>query len=165
MARHEHSIGKTSEWCTPPHIFHALACTFDLDVASPGQRLTPWIQATHFIQTNSLDVPWSGFVWMNPPVGGRNTLVPWLEKFFAHGDGIALVRDRTSAPWWQRYAPRADLVLFVTPKIQFVATDGKPGPTQGTCLLGVGPNAVGPLRRAAPVLGSLMRPVRRRDGG
>jgi hypothetical protein len=38
---------------------------------------------------------------MNPPFGGRNGLAPWLDKFFANGNGIALTPDRTSAPWWQ----------------------------------------------------------------
>jgi hypothetical protein len=47
---------------------------------------------------------------MNPPFGPRNGIVPWLEKFFAHGNGIALVPDRTSAPWWQRFAPKAAVI-------------------------------------------------------
>ena len=47
-----------------------------------------------------------------PPFGGRNGIVPWLDKFFAHGNGIALTPDRTSAPWWRRYAGMAHKVLF-----------------------------------------------------
>jgi hypothetical protein len=45
-----------------------------------------------------LDVTWGGFVWLNPPYGKRNGLTPWLDRFVAHGDGIALVPDRSSAP-------------------------------------------------------------------
>lgn len=104
---------------------------------------------------------WQGFVWMNPPFGGRNALVPWLDKFFAHGSGIALTPDRTSAPWWQQFAPRADLILFVAPKIKFIGADGKPGtsPAQGTCLMGAGRRSVEPLQRAqANGLGVLMLP-------
>jgi hypothetical protein len=88
---------------------------------------------------------------MNPPFGARNGLVPWLEKFFAHGDGIALVPDRTSAPWWQRYAAMAHKVLFVAPKLKFIGTDGKPGtsPAQGTSLMAVGSRGVAALHRAA----------------
>lgn len=150
MALHEQCVGKTDEWYTPPHVFNALGCSFDMDVASPGQSVTPWIPAVHFITAHSLTRGWSGLVWMNPPFGARNALVPWLNRFFAHGDGIALVPDRTSAPWWQDFAPRADLILFVAPKLKFIGMNGKPGksPAQGTCLMAVGRRALEPLYRA-----------------
>jgi len=87
---------------------------------------------------------------MNPPFGARNGLVPWLRKFFAHGNGIALVPDRTSAPWWQEFAPQADMILFVAPKLKFIDEMGNPGtsPAQGTCLLGAGQQAMIALCRA-----------------
>lgn len=151
MALHEQSVGATDEWYTPPHVFHALGCSFDLDVASPGQSGTPWIPASAFIQERSLAEVWSGFVWMNPPFGGRNAIVPWLDRFIRHGSGICLVPDRTSAPWWQKWAPKMDLILFVSPKLKFIGVDGLPGksPAQGTCLGGIGQRAHEPLRRAA----------------
>ena len=66
--------------------------------------------------------------------------MPWLDKFFAHGNGIALVPDRTSAPWWQDAARRADSVLFVAGKIKFERPDGSVGkqPGNGTCLMALG---------------------------
>ena len=164
MALHEQSVGASDEWYTPLHVFAALGCEFDLDVASPGPDVVPWIPARRWYDKNSLGQPWSGFVWMNPPFGGRNGLVPWLEKFFAHENGLALVPDRTSAPWWQRYAPKADAVLFVAPKIQFIDASGRPGaaPAQGTCLLAIGDRGVGALRRAQyNGLGFLMVPAER----
>lgn len=160
MALHEQSAGATDEWYTPPHVFRALEASFDTDVASPGAAVTPWIPAGMFIRSNSLATHWSGFVWMNPPFGARNGIVPWLEKFFVHGNGIALVPDRTSAPWWQQFAPRADLVLFVAPKLKFIGANGKPGrsPAQGTCLLGAGRGSQEPLLRARDNgLGTLMQ--------
>lgn len=163
MALHEQCVGATDEWYTPPHVFNALGSAFDVDVASPGQSVTPWIPASRFIKAESLASDWRGYVWMNPPFGARNGLVPWLEKFFAHGDGIALVPDRTSAPWWQQFAPRADLILFVAPKIKFIGVDGKPGrsPAQGTCLMGIGRRSLEPLYRAqANGLGILLLSTR-----
>jgi hypothetical protein len=162
MALHEQCVGATDEWYTPPHVFNALGCSFDMDVASPGRTVTPWIPAVTFLTANALTFAWSGFVWMNPPFGARNGLIPWLDKFFAHADGIALVPDRTSAPWWQRFAPSASLILFVAPKIRFIGADGKPGksPAQGTCLMGAGTRSREPLfRAAAEGLGILMRPA------
>lgn len=166
MALHEQSVGATDEWYTPPHVFESLGCTFDMDVASPGIGYTPWISAKRFITRatdgNSLAQTWEGFIWMNAPFGARNGLVPWLEKFFAHGNGIALVPDRTSAPWWQTYAPRAELWLFVSPKLKFINTDGKPGesPAQGTCLWAVGARGRSALNAAQRSgLGVLGRPA------
>ena len=162
MALHEQSVGATDEWYTPRYVFDALGCDFDLDVASPGQGVTPWIPAKRFITCHSLSAPWcAGFVWINPPFGPRNGVVPWLEKFFRHGNGVALVPDRTSAPWWQHYAPRADLILFVSPKIKFIDANGNPGcsPAQGTSLLAVGQQGCAALRRAAAgELGILLTP-------
>lgn len=150
MGTHEQCLGKTSEWYTPPHVFKALGCKFDLDVASPGRAVTPWIPANVFFLEDSLSLPWAGFVWMNPPFGGRNGLVPWLEKFTAHGNGVALVPDRTSAPWWQQFDRKMELTLFVAKKIKFIGADGKPGksPAQGTCLWSLGARGAAALHRA-----------------
>jgi hypothetical protein len=98
---------------------------------------------------------------MNAPFGARGALEPWLQKFTEHADGIALVPDRTSAPWWQRYALRADVILFVAPKIKFLDVNGTPGkwPAQGTCLLAIGECGCAALVHAAEQgLGVLMRP-------
>lgn len=162
MALHEQCVGATDEWYTPPHVFAALACTFDQDVASPGKAVTPWIPANHFITEKSLGRQWAGFVWMNAPFGPRNGLSPWLEKFFAHGYGIALTPDRTSAPWWQTFAPEADAILFVAPKLKFIGANGQPGksPAQGTTLMAKGKRGVEALYRAATYqLGVLVKPV------
>ena len=162
MALHEHSVGATDEWYTPRYVFDALGCEFDLDAASPGQELTPWVPAKRFITCHSLRAPWSGFTWLNPPFGPRNGIVPRLEKFFDHANGIALVPDRTSAPWWQRFAPRAELILAVSPKIRFIGVDGVPGcsPAQGTTLLAAGQEGCAALRRAATnKLGILFTPT------
>jgi hypothetical protein len=163
MALHEQCIGASDEWYTPPHVFDALDTSFTMDVASPGAAIVPWIPAGHHITCDGLSCEWQGFVWMNPPFGGRNSLSPWLAKFFEHGDGIALVPDRTSAPWWQAFAPRADLALFARRKWKFLdGRTGLPGnsPAQGTVLLAVGAEAIGSLHRAAARgLGSLFRPI------
>lgn len=149
--------GKTDEWYTPRYIFDALGCRFDMDVAAaPGGCHVP---ALYFERHKGLEIDWRGFVWMNPPFGGRNGLVPWLDKFFKHGDGIALVPDRTSAPWFQAYARMASAVLFVAPKIKFERPDGSVGrsPGCGTALLSAGPRGLVTLFRAGS-LGLVVQP-------
>ncbi len=142
--------GASDEWFTPPHVFDALGCRFDTDVASPPASLITHVPADAFITLASLDKPWPGFIWMNPPFGGRNGLEPWLDRFFAHGDGIALTPDRTSAPWFWAAWARADAVLF-TRKIRFLRPDGSEGksPSNGTALWASGGQGVRALHRAA----------------
>jgi hypothetical protein len=149
MSSWDPSIGGSDEWYTPAHVFAALEATFDLDVAAPleGPRHVP---ASAFICENSLQEQWRGFIWMNPPFGGRNGLVPWLDKFFAHGDGIALTPDRTSAPWWQDASVRCDALLLTRGKIKFERPDGSVGksPGSGVTLFAVGSRAINALLSA-----------------
>lgn len=158
---HWETAGASDEWYTPAFVFAALGCTFDLDVAAPENGV-PHVPASRWISEGSLDREWSGFVWMNPPFGGRNALAPWLTKFFEHGDGIALVPDRTSAPWFQDAWCKADAVLF-TRKIRFLRPDGSEGisPSNGTALMAAGSKARDALIAAAiRGLGILGQPVR-----
>jgi len=141
--------GESDEWYTPAYIFAALGETFNLDVACPreGPRHVP---ANSFYSNNALDLEWHGFVWMNPPFGNQSTKRKWLTKFFKHGNGIALLPDRTSSLWWQEFAPMADAVLFVGPRIKFERPDGSRGdqPSTGTTLFACGGRAKAALIRA-----------------
>ena len=152
MALHEQSVGATDEWYTPAYVFEAMNVRFDSDPCPALFHQSP-ARSWCFLRGR-----WEGFVWMNPPFGGRNGIVPWLEKFFAHGDGVCLTPDRTSAPWWQRFARQADAILFISPKIKFLGPDGPGGsPAQGTTLMAAGPRGVQALRNArAAQLGLLL---------
>src|SRR6478735_3694072 len=115
---HWETPGVSDEWYTPKFVFDALDCRFDLDVAAPVDG-PPYVPTSRWLSSGALDRGWDGFVWMNPPYGGRNSLVAWLAKFFDHGNGIALVPDRTSAPWFQDAWIRTSIALF-TRKIRFL---------------------------------------------
>ncbi len=132
MSEHERSIGESDEWYTPPEIFDALGVAFDLDPCSPGAG--HWVPAAHIFTKadDGLTQKWHGFAFVNPPFGGRNGQVPWLRKFFAHGNGIALVAARTSSAWFHDYAPMADCMLFPKGKTKFIRPDGSVGRSPGT---------------------------------
>ena len=149
MSRWEPSIGASNEWYTPKMVFAALGTTFDLDVANAAED-GAHVPCERRISDDSLTTPWSGFIWMNPPFGGRNGLVPWMDRFFQHGNGIALTPDRTSAPWWQASARRADAILFTDGKIRFERPDGTVGmsPGSGVTLWAAGGRAMKALMRA-----------------
>lgn len=146
---HWETSGASDEWYTPAYIFEALGCHFDMDVANSFHTKGN-VPADLYLVKNSLQQEWRGFIWMNPPFGGRNALVPWLDKFFDHGNGIALTPDRTSAQWWQVAAIKADAVLFVSGKIKFERPDGSVGksPSTGTTLFASGSKAVEILKNA-----------------
>lgn len=161
MALHE-KPGKTDEWYTPEYVFKAMGVKFDLDVASPKDFKPEWIPAAKRIVDHSLFKDWWGFVWMNAPFGGRNGLRPWLNKFINHRNGICLVPDRTSAPWWNQAAKEMDFVLFVSPKIKFLDKKLRLGrsPAQGTCLMSIGHKGNKALKMAQKNgLGCLMKYV------
>lgn len=148
MGHWEPSQGASNEWYTPPYVFEALGEHFDLDVAHPDRKTHS--PCDDWFSQGSLEREWYGFVWMNPPYGGRNGLIPWLEKFFTHGQGIALVPDRTSAPWWQDAARRCSSLLLIDGKIRFLRPDGTLGvsPSNGTTLFAIGARADAALIRA-----------------
>jgi hypothetical protein len=131
--------GASDEWFTPKYIFDALGVWFDMDVAAPagGPRHVPTAQ---WLTKEDHGGAWDGFIWMNPPFGGRNGIAPWLNRFAAHGNGIALAPDRTSASWFQRAVRAADSVLFLSPKVRFERPDGSAGmsPSTGTALMAIG---------------------------
>lgn len=157
------SSGKSDDWFTPKHVFDALGCRFNTDVAAPigGPLHVPagcWLTQE---EDGLAYAPfWYGFIWMNPPFGGRNSVSLWLNKFFEHGNGIALTPDRTSAPWFRDAWPKADMVMF-TPKIRFLRPDGSEGksPSNGTALWAVGEQGVEALNNAAVAgLGIIAKP-------
>lgn len=135
---------QSDEWYTPPEIFKALGLTFDLDPCSAGEGrdYVPAL-ARYTKADDGLSQPWRGLVWMNPPFGGRNGQVPWLRRFFEHGDGICLVAARTSSAWFHEFAPKADRWLFPKGKTKFIRPDGTQGPSpwSGVILMSCGVEA------------------------
>jgi len=125
------AAGETNEWYTPKYIFDALGETFDLDVACPSNG-PMFVPCSKWYSEKGLERAWNGFVWMNPPFGHQSTKRKWLSKFFDHGNGIALLPDRTYAPWFQEFSPLADALLFISPKVKFYKPDGSTGDSPGT---------------------------------
>lgn len=132
MGAHEPNKGLSDEWFTPPEVMESLSCTFDLDPCSPGED--HWIPArkVYTKKDDGLTQQWDGFVFMNPPFGGRNGVVPWLEKFIDHGNGIGIARAYTSSWWFHEYIPDMDYILFPKGKTNFIRPDGTKGKQPGT---------------------------------
>lgn len=145
--------GKTDEYYTPKYIFDALGVQFDLDVACPNDQSvvihTPCYRKI-IEKEDGLKTEWNGFVWMNPPYGHEKNKEIWLNKFFMHMDGVALMPDRTSTGWWQNSAKCSDAFLQVHGKIKFITEDGTIAgqPGNGTTLFAIGDRGVQALFNA-----------------
>lgn len=128
--KHEAPIGASVEWYTPPEVFSALGITFDLDPASPPGGL-PWVPAARHLSAadDGLTAPWRGRVWLNPPYA--RDVERWLTRLADHGDGIALVFNRSDTQWWQNVVPRASAVCFVERRLRFIRADGQRGGSAG----------------------------------
>ena len=130
---HESQHNESKEWYTPPEVFEMLRFPhFELDPASPGKDIVPWIPAEHHltIREDGLAVPWHNRVWLNPPYGQDTE--SWLKKLWKHGNGIALVFARTDTLWFHTIATHADALCFMSSRIKFIKPDPNHLTLQGT---------------------------------
>lgn len=141
---------ESNEWFTPAQYADAareLMSGVDIDPAS-NATANEVIKATMYydIDSNGLDKPWHGRVWLNPPYGrdlaGSNQDV-WsrrlIEQYKAGitTEAILLVNANTEAKWFQ---PLYDYLICLTNhRIKFYTNDGTPSqPTQGNALIYLG---------------------------
>ena len=111
------------QYFTPKWVFDALNMTFDVDVCSPVGGV-PWIPAVnHFdIERDGLVNEWNGNVWMNPPYSQPK---PWIEKFVAHGKGIALIAMSRSNAFYALWNNVDARFCVPTKHMKFETPEGK----------------------------------------
>ena len=145
---HESTHNETMEWYTPPAVFDALGLCFDMDVASPGKAIVPWIPAAEHLtlRENGLVHPWDGRVWLNPPYGSLP--LKWVAKFSRWSDGVMLVFARPDTAWFHDFAVECSAVLFMRGRIRFIGADVYCGQGCGAAsmLLAQGEDCVRALR-------------------
>ena len=66
---------------------------------------------------NGLELPWHGFVYCNPPFSQKEV---WAKRMIEHGNGILILPERGSAPWFGPLAKAAAAYWVMGKKINFV---------------------------------------------
>jgi hypothetical protein len=66
---------------------------------------------------NGLELEWNGFVWCNPPFSQKEI---WAEKMIKHNNGILILPERGSAPWFGPLAIAAGKYFVMGKKINFI---------------------------------------------
>lgn len=101
---------------TPDWVWTKLG-NIDLD---PCAGLYTKIATTNWaIERNEdgLLLDWFGFVYCNPPFSQKEI---WAEKMIKHGNGILILPERGSAPWFGPLAIAAGSYFVMGKKIDFI---------------------------------------------
>ena len=85
---------------------------------------------------DGLTLPWNGFVFCNPPFSQKEL---WIEKMKSHNNGILLLPERGSAPWFGPLAKFTSSYFVLGKKINFIG--GSSSNNLGSCLFMFGVEA------------------------
>jgi DNA N-6-adenine-methyltransferase (Dam) len=141
-------------WYTPEWVFDGMGVTFDLDVAAPADGV-PWLPAErHYsVADDGLNMPWSGWVWCNPPYSDPG---PWCRRWAEHEPGGALLirADLSTGGPFTAFAA-ATSIYVPRKRMQFVSGSGKPSGSVNfsTVILGRGDLIDDALHRLADTYG------------
>lgn len=127
---------KNDNLITPEWVIKPLG-VFDLD---PCAGIDTWhaIWNTRMkTDGGGLTQDWSGLVWCNPPFSQKEL---WIEKFIKHGNGILLLPERGSAPWFGPLAKACGCYFVMGKKINFIG--GSSSNNVGSVLFPMGKIAI-----------------------
>lgn len=124
-------VPTADDWYTPRWVFDAAGIVFDLDVAAPVAPEMRTCPARAYLTPveDGLAAPWHGMAWCNPPYSGP---APWIQRFAAHPEGMALVPAARSR-WLGVLMASADAVALIS--CVFGRPDGRPASPGGMALV------------------------------
>lgn len=127
---------KNDDLKTPKYIIDALG-PFDLDPCSCEDTTIGKINWWDGRYENGLRKYWSGFVWCNPPFSQKEI---WIKLMMKHNNGILILPERGSAPWFGPLAKSAGMYFVMGKKINFVG--GSSSNNVGSVLFPFGKEAI-----------------------
>lgn len=130
------NLNKNDILQTPKYIIDALG-VFDLDPCAGENTQIAEINWWDGRGENGLDRECNGFVWCNPPFSQKEI---WAEKMIKHNNGILILPERGSAPWFGRVAMSAGVYFVMGKKINFIG--GPSSNNLGSVLFPFGSEAI-----------------------
>lgn len=134
MILKKNDILQTPNWVTDP------LGPFDLDpCAGENTRIAKenwWIGRGE----DGLSLKWNGFVWCNPPFSQKEI---WIKKMQDHGNGILILPERGSAPWFGPLAKYCGGYFVMGKKVNFIG--GSSSNNLGSVLFPFGSYAINVL--------------------
>ena len=125
---------KKNDCLQTPHWVYSQLGTIDLD---PCAGIDAKIGSSNYsleAGCNGLELEWYGFVFCNPPFSQKQV---WADKMIAHGNGILILPERGSAPWFGQLAIAAGSYFVMGKKINFIG--GPSSNNLGSVLFPFGP--------------------------
>lgn len=101
---------------TPEYVYSALG-PIDLDPCAGEETTIGYTNWWIGRGENGLKREWHGFVFCNPPFSEKEI---WIKKMIWHGNGILLLPERGSAPWFGPLAEKSDGYFVMGKKINFI---------------------------------------------
>lgn len=135
-----------NEWYTPKDIIDVAReamGSIDIDPAS-SDIANEIVQAPEYYtyETNGLDKPLHGNVWMNPPYSSDlldKFITKIVEERSSYDQAIVLVNNATETQWFAKLISVSSAVCFPRSRVKFYMPDGKTGaPLQGQALIYIG---------------------------
>lgn len=90
---------------------------FDLDPCAGNNTKIGKVNYNIFNGDDGLKLPWFGIVYCNPPFSQKEL---WIEKMINHSNGILILPERGSAPWFGPLAKKCGCYFIMGKKIDFV---------------------------------------------
>ena len=135
-----------NEWYTPKEIIEAARKamgSIDIDPASSDVANEVVKAAEYYTaETDGLDKPLHGNVWMNPPYAS-DLIGKFIQKIVSernsYKQAIVLVNNATETEWFNSLISVASAVCFPRSRVKFYMPDGKTGsPLQGQAIVYIG---------------------------
>lgn len=137
MKLKKHDTLQTPEWVYQP------LGLFDLDPCAGEKTNIATVNWWDGRGENGLEMEWNGFVWCNPPFSQKEL---WAAKMAKHGNGIMVLPERGSAPWFGSLAKHLRYHFIMGKKIDFIG--GPSSNSLGSTLFLCGDEAIDRIEKS-----------------
>lgn len=126
------------DWETPQEFFDKVNEIFHFDCDAAATPNNTKVSDNYITpEMNSLETPWVGMNWLNPPWGKaykkatKKSVWDWMAKalteyYVGRAESVCLIPARPDTRWWHSTVVFAPMVCFVKGRIHFLDETGQP---------------------------------------